>query len=215
MGWLDHLETDDNVDDPIVVTSLEGGRRAMRYVFRAEVRAHASMWESDYGVLSEEHRVLRDDLLRAHHNLCRNPASLITRERFIRADEKFWAEVERRIESNMQELDEEVDDDPRLRGFHEGWVWTFRYTHPDDYPELLDKLQAEYLEEKSQFEASGGNPLLGLSMQRAERIWKETARFIYLAYTDRAALDAMFAPGDAYAAKEGDDDISELDVDFD
>lgn len=188
--------------DPYAVTSRKGGKFSMAHIFPDTVRATATAWSHEDGHLSDEHRALRNELLTSHRLLCKDPSSPEAQQRFATADSKFWQEDERLAEEFKDDGFDDDELDPSLRGFHEGWVWDFRYTHPDDYEDLLMKRKGEYMEAKAAFEAAPWDPELGLSMDRTERARKETAYLIYLAYTDQKALIAMFAPGDEYAAAE-------------
>ena len=167
---------------------------------------YASFVRDEFEWLSEMFLSRRDslaqmchELLEAHRALCEAPSDQQARDRWAVADDRYW-EIDEELlrEEDAAEPYALEADDPRDQGGHEGWVWEFRYTAPDDFLDILVKRREEYEEAKTLFENDPDDPGLGLAMDRQKRAWEETARFIKLALEDPESLSKMFESGDSY-----------------
>lgn len=168
--------------------------------------SYASFVRDEFEWLSEMFLSRRDslaqmchELLEAHRALCEAPSDQQARDRWAVADDRYWEiDEELRREEDAAEPYALEADDPRDQGWHEGWVWEFRYTTPQNFLELLVKRREEYEEAKALFENDPDDPELGLAMDRQKTAWEETARLIKLAYEDPESLSKMFESGDSY-----------------
>ncbi|WP_147271442.1 hypothetical protein [Brevibacterium aurantiacum] len=165
------------------------------------VQDNIAVWADQYRSRSDSIIKMGSELIEAHRRLCENPADAEAQNRWRTADKSYW-DMEEQVsldDNGGLPFDiEDIEEDPRDRGYHEGWVWEFRNAKSGDYPGLLEARRREYEKAKAEFERKPWDPEIGLAMDRQKRIWDETGHLVELALADPSALAKMFEPGDSY-----------------